>query len=64
MNSWCESGARKNYCYTLEIRPKCYLPTKNTAHGTPETYLAKSQRKSRDSHEVADTPQTERSDDD
>ena len=54
MNSWCESCARKNCCYTMEIRPKCYLPTTNTAHGTLETYLAKSLRYSRDSHEIAE----------
>lgn len=59
MNSWCESCARKGCCYVMEIRPKCYVPTTNTASGTPETYLAKSLRYSRDNHEVADTPQTE-----
>ena len=58
MNSWCESCARKNCCYTMEIRPKCYLPTTNTAHGTPETYLEKSLRDSRDSHEIATTEQS------
>lgn len=26
MNSWCESCARKNQCYTADIRPKCYVP--------------------------------------
>ena len=61
MNSWCESCARKSCCYTMEIRPKCYLPTTNTAHGTPETYLEKSLRYSRESHEVAE--QTEPSSD-
>ena len=29
-NSWCESCARKNVCYSPDIRPKCYLPTTNT----------------------------------
>ena len=58
MNSWCESCARKNCCYTMEIRPKCYLPTTNTAHGTPETYLEKSLRDSRDSHEIENTEQS------
>ena len=60
MNSWCESCARKSCCYTMEIRPKCYLPTTNTAQGTPESYLAKALRYSRDSHEIAEQtePQT------
>lgn len=30
MNSWCESCARKNYCYTSNTRPKCYVPLTNT----------------------------------
>ena len=30
-NSWCESCARKNVCYSPDIRPKCYMPTTNTA---------------------------------
>ena len=30
-NSWCESRARKGDCYAPDIRPKCYLPTTNTA---------------------------------
>ena len=60
MNSWCESCARKNCCYTMEIRPRCYVATTNTASGTPESYLAKSLRYSQDSHEIAkDEPQTE-----
>ena len=59
MNSWCESCARKGCCYDIGTRPKCYVPTTNTASGTPETYLAKSLRYSRDNHEVADTPQTD-----
>lgn len=58
MNSWCESCARKSRCYTMEIRPKCYLPITNNAQGTPESYLAKALRYSRDSHEIAkDEPQ-------
>ena len=60
MNSWCESCARKGCCYTMEIRPRCYVATTNTASGTPESYLAKSLRYSQDSHEIAkDEPQTE-----
>lgn len=61
MNSWCESCARKYCCYTMEIRPRCYLPTTNTAHGTPETYLAKSLRYSRDSHEIAEQTEPQKS---
>lgn len=30
-NSWCESCARKNVCYSPDIRPKCYMPITNTA---------------------------------
>lgn len=26
MNSWCESCAKKNQCYTVDIRPKCFVP--------------------------------------
>lgn len=26
MNSWCESCARKNQCYPVDIRPKCFVP--------------------------------------
>ena len=58
MNSWCESCARKNCCYTMEIRPRCYVATTNTASGTPENYLAKSLRYSRDSHTIPETEQT------
>lgn len=36
MNNWCESCARKNVCYTPDIRPKCYLPTTNTEIICPE----------------------------
>ena len=55
MNSWCESCARKNMCYVVDDRPKCFVPITNTASGTPESYLAKSLRYSRDSHEIATT---------
>ena len=24
-NSWCESCARKNHCYTSDERPDCYM---------------------------------------
>lgn len=57
MNHWCESCARKNMCYMVDNRPKCFVPITNTASGTSESYLAKSLR---DSHEIAkDEPQTE-----
>lgn len=55
MTYWCESCARKNHCYTIRSRPKCFTPITNTAHGTPESYLAKALRFSRDSHEIAKT---------
>ena len=59
MTYWCESCARKNNCYTIRSRPKCFTPITNTASGTPESYLAKSLRYSQDSHEIAkDEPQT------
>lgn len=29
-NPWCESCARKNNCYTLSIRPKCFMPITNS----------------------------------
>ena len=58
MTYWCESCARKNNCYTIRSRPKCFTPITNTAQGTPESYLAKALRYSRDSHEIAkDDPQ-------
>lgn len=60
MNHWCESCARKNLCYVVDDRPKCFVPITNTARGTPESYLAKTLRYSRDSHEIAkDEPQTD-----
>ena len=60
MNPWCESCARKNLCYVVDDRPKCFVPITNTASGTSESYLATSLRYSRDSHEIAkDKPQTE-----
>lgn len=31
MSRWCESCARKNVCYSPDIRPRCYMPTTNTA---------------------------------
>ena len=55
MTYWCESCARKNNCYTIRSRPKCFTPITNTAHGTPESYLAKALRYSQDSHEIAKT---------
>ena len=57
MNHWCESCARKNLCYVVDDRPKCFVPITNTASGTP--YLVEISPISRDSHEI-DTPQTER----
>ena len=35
MNPWCESCARKNLCYMVDDRPKCFVPITNTASGTP-----------------------------
>ena len=35
MNHWCESCARKNLCYVVDDRPKCFVPITNTASGTP-----------------------------
>ena len=55
MNHWCESCARKNLCYVVDDRPKCFVPITNTASGTPESYLAKLLPFSRDSHEIAKT---------
>ncbi len=44
----------------MEIRPKCYVATTNTASGIPESYLAKSLRYSQDSHEIPkDEPQAD-----
>ena len=59
-NWWCEGCARKDQCYTSGIKPKCFVPITNTAHGTPQNYLVKAMQESRDSHEIE---QTERSDD-
>lgn len=56
MNHWCESCARKNLCYVVDDRPKCFVPITNTASGTSKSYLAKSLR---DSHEITkDEPRT------
>lgn len=30
-NSWCESCARKSDCWYSDIKPRCYMPTTNTA---------------------------------
>ena len=51
MNYWCESCARKNLCYVVDSRPKCFVPITNTASGTP--YLVGISPISRDSHEIA-----------
>ena len=60
MNSWCESCARKNLCYVVDDRPKCFVPITNTASGTP--YLVGISLISRDNHEIAkDEPQSVRS---
>jgi hypothetical protein len=50
MNHWCESCARKNLCYVVDDRPKCFVPITNTASGTP--YLVEISSISRDSHEI------------
>ena len=34
MNHWCESCARKNLCYVVDDRPKCFVPITNTAPQT------------------------------
>jgi len=26
MIDWCESCARKNFCYVVDVRPKCFVP--------------------------------------
>lgn len=57
MNHWCESCARKNLCYVVDDRPKCFVPITNTASGTP--HLVEISPISRDSHEMSDTPQTD-----
>lgn len=58
MNHWCESCARKNLCYVVDDRPKCFVPITNTASGTP--YLVGISSISRDNHEIAKTePQTD-----
>lgn len=58
MNSWCESCARKNLCYVVDDRPKCFVPITNTASSTP--YLVGISSISRDNHEIAkDEPQTD-----
>lgn len=55
MNHWCESCARKNNCYVMDTRPKCFVAITNTAHGTPQNYLVKTSSISRDSHEITKT---------
>ena len=52
---WCEICQRKKECYGITLKPTCFVPITNTASGTPESYLAKSLRYSRDSHEIAKT---------
>ena len=47
---WCEICARKNLCYVVDNRPKCFVPITNTASGTP--YLVGISPISRDSHEI------------
>ena len=34
--SWCESCARKNNCYAVVNRPKCFVPTTNTSIVCPK----------------------------
>lgn len=52
---WCEICQRKKECYGITLKPTCFVPITNTASGTPESYLAKSLRYSRDSHEIDKT---------
>ena len=58
---WCEKCKDYVVCALTDKKPKCFTPIiTNTAHGTPESYLAKSLRYSQDSHEIAkDEPQTD-----
>lgn len=34
MTYWCESCARKNNCYTIRSRPKCFVAITNTDRKT------------------------------
>ena len=34
MNSWCKHCARKDYCYTTTVRPKCFMPMVNSTCNT------------------------------
>lgn len=29
---WCESCARKNQCYGILVKPKCYMPITNSTN--------------------------------
>lgn len=40
MKRWCNSCARKDNCYTVLTRPKCYVPVTNTEQ-EDKTYLPK-----------------------
>lgn len=40
MNSWCESCARKNQCYTADTKPKCYVPITSNDR-TESTFIDK-----------------------
>ena len=55
MTYWCESCARKNNCYTIRSRPKCFTPiTSNdrTADRKSEPTCSKMEQ-------VEDEPQTD-----
>lgn len=38
MNHWCESCARKNLCYVVNDRPKCFVPITNTTNRNQTDY--------------------------
>ena len=40
MKRWCNSCARRDNCYTVPTRPKCYVPVTNTKQ-EDKTYLSK-----------------------
>ena len=37
MTYWCESCARKNNCYTIKSRPKCFVAITNTDNRAEQT---------------------------
>lgn len=38
MKRWCDGCVKRDNCYTVQIRPKCYVPVTNTGH-EEKTYL-------------------------